>query len=356
MNEKRMFIFYLSQFDLPASKVEMIIDKMEGNYTFSNFCRLNFDFISSQLQSKMLELTDERFVKAYIENLDTLGINLICKLDREFPKKLLGIEDCPFFLFYKGDLSLLNMPSIAIVGTRMPTSYGRMVTEKFSSALAKNNVAIISGLAYGIDTIAHRQSLDVGGKTIAVLGCGINNIYPADHQNLANTIAQKGLLLSEYCPSTKATRYSFPARNRIIAGLSDGVLITEAGIKSGTLYTRDYALDFGKDVFAVPGNINNEKSMLPNEIICTGQGMGVTSPEQILQALKIDVKDNKSVDAIQLSFEEDLICKALQSSPQKIEDLTIKTGLSINNLNSYLTILEIRGIITRMLGGEYCLK
>lgn len=356
MDEKKFFIYYLSQFDLPACKIEIILESMKDDFSFSNFCNLKLDFISKELKRKMFELADERFTKAYIDNLDTLGIKLICKMDDDFPEKLLNISECPFFLFYKGNISLLDLPSVAIVGTRIPSNYGRIITEKFASALAKNGVVIISGLAYGVDTIAHRQALDVGGETIAVLGGGINNIYPADHQDLANTIAEKGLLISEYCPSAKATRYSFPARNRIIAGLCDAVLITEAGIKSGTLYTRDFALDFGKEVFAIPGNINNEKSMLPNEIICTGQGMGVTCPEQILQVLKIDVGDSKATSKVQLTLEENLICNSLKESPLKIEELANKTKLDINNLNSYLTILEIRGIITRMLGGEYCLK
>lgn len=358
MNEKDLFIYFLSQFDLPANKIESILEKMGQDYSFSHFCRLNFKELSQDIYKKMIERADERFVKAYIENLEALEIKLVCKLDENFPKKLRNIPEAPFFLFYKGDLSLLDKHCIAIVGSRMPTNYGRRMTEKFTSFLAKNGLVIVSGLAYGIDSIAHRQTLNEDGKTVAVLGSGFNNIYPPEHHDLANQIAEKGLILTEYCPSTKATRYTFPSRNRIIAGLSDGVLITEASIKSGTLYTRDYALDYGKDVFAIPGNIDSEKSALPNEIISSGQGMCVTDPKQILNALNIDFskQNTNNFSSMQLSFEENQICSLLASGAKNIEFLEKNSNLSINILNSCLTILEIRGIISRMPGGEYYLK
>lgn len=356
MNEKQLLIYFLSQFDLAPNKVEEILSNLDKNFSFEKLCNLKLEkIVSKSTAEKILNLATQEYAKIYLENLKELDIGLICKMDQDFPKKLFPLDDCPFFLFYKGDLSLLKMKSIAIVGSRMPTSYGKMVSEKFSRELAQNGVAIISGLAYGVDSIAHRAALECGGKTIAVLGSGLNNVYPSQHFDLAKEIAKKGLLISEYCPSSSATKYSFPARNRIIAGLSDGVLITEASLKSGTLYTRDYALDYGKDVYAVPGNIDNPKSALPNEIICSGQGMGVTSSKIILENLQIEICQNKKQN-LQLSFEEEAIIKLLETGAKKIEEIEKKSNLPINILSSCLTMLEIRGIISRMQGGLVCLK
>lgn len=358
MNEKQLLIYFLSQFDLAPNKVEEILQCLDGRFTFSALGKLKLDkILTPAMANKILSLAEERYAKVYLENLQALEINLICKYDESFPKKLLGLEDCPFFLFYKGDISLANQKSVAIVGTRLPSNYGRMVTEKFSKELARAGAVIISGLAYGIDSIAHRQALKENGKTIAVLGSGLNNIYPSDHADLAREIARKGLLITEYSPSAKATRYSFPARNRIIAGLSDGVLITEAGIKSGTLYTRDYALDYGKEMFAVPGNIDSDKSSLPNEIICTGQGMGVREAKDILSALHIEQSASEEPKKVlQLSIEEQAIYSQLENGAKSLEELEKNCNLSINDLNSCLTMLEIRGIISRMPGGVFCLS
>lgn len=358
MNEKQLLIYFLSQFDLAPNKVEEILACLDGHFTFSALSKLKLDkILSPSMTNKIMSVAEENYAKAYLENLQELEINLVCKLDDNFPQKLLGLDDCPFFLFYKGDLSLANQKSVAIVGTRLPSNYGRMVTEKFSKELARNGAVIISGLAYGIDSIAHRQALNENGKTIAVLGSGLNNIYPSDHMDLAREIAQKGLLITEYSPSAKATRYSFPARNRVIAGLSDGVLITEAGIKSGTLYTRDYALDYGKEMFAVPGNIDSDKSALPNEIICTGQGMGVREAKEILSVLHIDQSaSRKTKKILQFSLEEQTIVSQLENGSKSLEELEKNCNLSINDLNSCLTMLEIGGIISRMPGGIFCLS
>lgn len=358
MEEKQLFIYFLSQFDLQASKVEYIISCLKQDVSFSNFCQFKFDnkVISKQSLEKMLPLAHEKYAKAYLENLDCLGIKLTCKLDKDYPKKFLNLQDAPFFLFYKGDLSLLDKTCLAVVGTRLPSNYGRMVTNKFVGEIAKNGVVIVSGLAYGIDSIAHRKALEVGGKTVAVLGSGLNNIYPAEHIDLARQIAEKGLVISEYCPSTKATKYTFPTRNRLIAGACEGVLIVEASLKSGTLYTRDYALDYGKEVFAVPGNIDSDKSALPNEIICSGQGMGVTDPNTILKQLKVNINNSNKNVVIELSFEENVIYKFLESGAKDFEFLEKSCNLPINILNSCLTIMEIRGIISRMPGGMFCLK
>ena len=227
-----------------------------------------------------------------------------------------------------------------------------MITDRFARSLAKEGIVIVSGLAYGIDSIAHRKCLEVGGKTIAVLGSGFDEIYPAEHISLAEEIAKQGLLISGYLPNKKATKFSFPQRNRIIAGLSDGLLITEAGIKSGTLHTRDYALDYGKNLYAIPGSIESNLSELTNEMIKTGQAMCVTCCDDILKDYnKIISKNGIKNIAEQLSFEEQNIISLLQDGMKEIDFLAKNCNMSINNFNSYLTTLEIRGIISRLPGG-----
>ncbi len=359
MREEEKLLVLLSQFELPLKKIDNILNCLGERQSIDEFFKSKEckKLISEELYANMQVCASEARIRIYLENLKNSGIELITKFSDNYPEKLAYLPDAPYFLFCKGDISLLSAKSIAIVGSRTPSNYGRIMTDKLSEGLAKNGVCIVSGLAYGVDSIAHRKALDEGGKTIAVLGSGFNNIYPAEHSNLAKDIAEKGLLISEYCPSMKATRYTFPQRNRIIAGLSDGVLITEAGIKSGTVHTKDFALDYGKEVFALPGNANSEKSELPNALIKSGQGQCVTEAEDILTGLGMEknFKAQNKQKSFQLSLEEQEIVDLLSDGDKNIEFLSEKSTLNINILNSYLTTLEIRGIIRRMPGGVYSL-
>lgn len=353
-NEKLLILF--SQFENVNKKLEKVLLELGQDVSIPNLFKIKNlkNLLGEELYENIKICANEQRLNQYQENLKNMGVVLLTKFSENFPKKLSMLPDCPYFLFCKGDISLLTKPSVAIVGSRMPSNYGRIVTDKFTKSLAENGLVIISGLAYGIDSIAHRKALECGGKTIAVLGSGFNFVYPAEHESLANEIAQKGLLISEYCPSMKATRYSFPQRNRIIAGLADGVLITEASLKSGTIHTKDFALDYGKEIFAVPGNVNNEKSELPNDIIKSGQGQCVVRAEDILETFGIE-KNIKKNKIFQLSFEEESIVKLLSQQDRDIDFLSKNCNLNINILNSCLTTLEIRGIIRRLPGEVYSL-
>ena len=348
------FIKYLSAFDLTTKRIENLIDAMQGDFSFEKLKSLKLEgIVGEENANKLKTFAFEDFLDEYLENLAKKHILLVTIVDEEYPEKLLKLDEKPYFLFCKGDVSLLKEKSIAIVGTRSPSNYGTIVTERFAGELAKEGVVIVSGLAYGVDGIAHKKALDVGGKTIAVLGSGFDNIYPAIHTNLANEIAEKGLLLSEYRPEVTATRYTFPQRNRIVAGLSDGVLITEAGAKSGTLITKDFALDNGIIVYAVPGNITSDKSKGTNEIIATLQGTCALSSEEILKDLGIDKKKRKK--SVQLGIEEAKIVELLSNGEKDIEFLTENVDFDIKKLNSLLTTLEIKSIIKRLPGGFYSL-
>lgn len=352
---KRDFIKFLSAFDLSHKKMETLLEEMEGDFSFEKLNSLPLKaIVGEKLAKELFQNGDQEFFEMYQEELKQKYVGILTREDKEFPAKLLNIDEPPFYLFYKGDLSLLSIPAISIVGTRSPSNYGRIITDKFAESLARAGVVIVSGLAYGVDSISHRKALDVGGKTIAVLGSGFDKIYPAAHTNMANEIGEKGLLLSEYRPCVEPSRYTFPRRNRLVAGLSDGVLITEAGIKSGTMITKDCALDYGVTVYAVPGNITSEKSEGTNELISTMQAVCTLSPKDILKDLGLDeVRQKKK--SIQLSMEESQILSLLSSGEKDIEFLSENVDFDIKKLNSLLTTLEIKSIIRRMPGGFYTL-
>lgn len=351
MTEKELFLGFLATFDLTAGKINQIIDFMDGELSISAFCKAKFDekVLTKAVFDKMCEKADKNRVENFLRNLENQDIVLLNKFDSRYPSKLRNLYDAPFFLFCKGDLSLLESKGIAVVGSRKVGPYGKIVTERFVRDLSTSSITIISGLAYGVDSIAHRKCLEMGGKTIAVLGSGFNEIYPPQHEDLAREIAEKGLLVSEYSPCHKATKFTFPLRNRIIAGLSDGVLITEAGLKSGTIHTRDYALEYGKNLYAVPGNIDSDLSSLTNDIIKSGQGALVTDAKDILDDFDMTLKTEKK--AMQLSLDEQKIVSMLENGMKEADFLAKNCDLSTNLLNSCLTTLEIRGIIRRMPGG-----
>lgn len=351
---KSEFIKYLSGFDLTLKRIENILSAMEEDFSFDKLKSLSLtSIVGEDLSLKLKNCAFEDYFEDYLEKLESKNIKLITIEDEAYPEKLRRIDDAPIFLFCKGDLSLLKEKSIAIIGSRSPSNYGRIVTERFAGELAKNGVVVVSGLAYRVDGISHRKTLDEHGKTIAVLGGGFDKIYPAEHTNMANEIVINGLLVSEYRPEVSATKYTFPQRNRIVAGLSDGVLITEASAKSGTIITKDFAIDNGIVVYAVPGNITSDKSQVPNEIIATMQGTCVLSAEEILKDLGLDKKSNKRF--IQLGSDEAIIVELLSSGEKDIEFLSENVDFDIKKLNSLLTTLEIKSIIKRMPGGFYSL-
>ena len=356
MTEEEKLFLLLSQFEISNKKVERILNELGQNISIDSFFKIKDlkNILGEEIYANVQVCASEVRLRQYQRNLQESKIKLLTIFSKDYPQKLAFLPEKPYFLFCKGDLSLLSKKSIAIVGSRTPSNYGRMMTDRFAGQLAQNGVVVVSGLAYGIDSIAHRKALEVGGKTIAVLGAGFNNIYPAEHKSLADSIAEKGLLISEYCPSMKATRYSFPQRNRIIAGLSDGVLITEAGMKSGTIHTKDFALDYGRELFAIPGNITSEKSQLPNDIIRSGQGQCVLCVEDILSSLGMS-KTKQPKKQLQLSFEEQEIVDLLSKGDFDIDYLSKNCSLKVNILNSCLTTLEIRGIIKRLPGEVYSL-
>ncbi len=209
--------------------------------------------VSEKNANKILDNNYRIGIEKYIEYMRKNSIRLIKIYDEEYPKMLKQIYDAPMYLYVKGDISILNENSIAIVGSRLCSKYGAMTAQKFAKQLSNSNINIVSGLAKGIDTYAHIGCLNSGGKTIAVLGNGLDTIYPKENIKIADKILENGgVIISEYVIGTKPERLNFPARNRIISGISSGVLVVEAGEKSGSLITVDFALEQGKEIFVIP--------------------------------------------------------------------------------------------------------
>ena len=245
---------------------------------------LKVDGMSDKIVQNMQKAKDAKLLEKYEKYILKNDIKIINISDDNYPAKLKNIYAPPITIFAKGDISLLNSKSIAIVGSREPSKYGIYVAEKFSKELSKEGITIVSGLARGIDTFAHVGALSSFGKTIAVLGSGIDVVYPKANAKYYREISEKGLIISEYIVGTAPESKNFPQRNRIISGLSDGVLVVEARKNSGTMITTDFALEQGKELYVIPGNITSNLSAGTNNLIKEGAKL-VTDVYEILEDL-----------------------------------------------------------------------
>lgn len=281
------------------------------------------------------------------------GINIITLQCSEYPTLLKTIYDPPPVLYIKGQPLRIDGPTIAVVGSRRSSEYGRVVAERISAQLAQLGVTVVSGLARGIDTMAHKGVLSTdSGYTIAVLGCGVDHVYPPENIGLYKAISERGTIISEYPPGTLPAAGNFPARNRIISGLSHGTLVIEAGLKSGALITVDCALEQGREVYALPGNISSQFSTGTNKLLKEGAKL-ITSVEDILEDLNITNcfgAAKPTNRAIILDFFETEVYNALEDGEKGVEELIQKTGIDIGRLNAVLTIMEIKGIIKQIPG------
>ncbi len=277
--------------------------------------------------------------------------------DYDYLRDLPHIPDPPKKLFIRGRLPAKRVKTVAIVGTRKPSAYGREIATKIASECAKNSIVVVSGLALGIDSIAHRAAIDSGGKTIAVLANGVDKIYPRSHEDLGQKILQtNGAILSEYPNNTPARPWQFLARNRIVSGLADAVVIIEAASRSGTLSTANHALDQGKEIFAVPGNITSPLSAGCNQLIKNGANP-LTSVEDLLDFLIPDRFEKQTQLFKGDTREENVILEFLSKNGTTSSDAIIKqTKLSASEFNQAITMLELKGLILNNGGEKWSLK
>jgi len=288
IKEKKYWIWLSRLPRIGTKTVEKLLKKyktLENIYNIGIDELLTNENIGNKLAKTLVCEDYRKNLDKYIEYMEKEKINIVTINDKEYPKKLKKIEDYPMYLYTRGNIELLNRNSIAMVGTRNCTNYGKKIAGDFAKKLVANNFIIVSGLAKGIDTFSHMGTLNKKSSTIAVLGCGIDRIYPKENEKLAQEILNnEGLIVSEYIMGSKVEKLNFPARNRIISGLSDAILVVEAPNKSGALITVDFALEQGKEVFAIPGNINSFFSIGSNNLIKDGAKL-VNNIEDILQEL-----------------------------------------------------------------------
>ncbi|MDA7746628.1 DNA-processing protein DprA [Psychromonas sp.] len=276
--------------------------------------------------------------------------------DQRYPDLLKQISSPPLLLFAQGNLSLLNSPQIAIVGSRSCTPYGQQKAYDLAQQLAKSGLTITSGLAIGVDGMAHQGALTEIGSTIAVLGTGLNNIYPKRHSTLANKIREQGLLLSEFWPDTPAYPSNFPRRNRIIAGLSLGTLVIEASVKSGSLITARYAIEQNRDVFALPGSVDNPQACGCLKLIQEGAKLIVNSNDIVNEYPQLALPKNTQVSASDSPKQSHFLLDMIDYHLTSFDTILIRSGLDVVSLQNELIELEINGIINAQPQGYIKLK
>lgn len=281
-----------------------------------------------------------------MDRYDRLGVHVLTLADDAYPRLLREIPAPPPVLYLRGQLSDGDDRSVGIVGTRRFTPYGRDVTATLADDLAAGGVTVVSGLARGIDSVAHQAALQAGGRTIAVLGCGPDVIYPPEHRNLAERIVEQGVLVSEYPPGRPPDAQNFPARNRIISGLSLGVIVIEAPERSGALITADFAADQGRDVFVVPGSVLSAASAGTNRLLRDG-ARPVRSAADVLEDLGLDAAPDAAPvqRELPLSDAERRLLAVLTREPQHIDEVAALADLPINEASAYLTMLELHGAV-----------
>lgn len=280
-----------------------------------------------------------------------MKIKSISTNDPLYPAKLRAISDAPKTLYYLGNLDSCTKKTVAIVGSRKPTAYGHSMTTKLAEALAGRGLCIVSGLALGVDGLAHTGALAVHGATVAVLGNGLDSIYPASHRGLAEQVlASGGALLSEYPPGTPSLAHQFLARNRIVSGLADAVIVTEAATKSGTMNTVMHALAQGRDVYAIPGNITSRMSAGCNKLIEQG-ATPIIDIDAFVEQLAPRETASKQLLLLAQTLEEQVVIDLIQSGISDGDELQKRSGLDPSVYSTTLTMLELRGVV-RPLGAN----
>jgi len=273
----------------------------------------------------------------------------------EYPASLSEINNFPKQLYYMGDISILRKRCAAVVGSRNTNQYGRSTAVAIAGKLAEKDVAVISGMARGIDTCAHRGALDAGGSTVAVLGCGVDICYPEENSALKKELEKRGLILSEYPPGTMPMPYHFPQRNRIISGLSEVTIVVQARNSSGALITAELAAEQGREVCAVPGNIDSQYNLGNNKLIKDG-ARPITCPADVLEAMRLDVLDDETVRRL-LSDTEQLIFSMLsEGGEMTVDELCRRLEKPPSYVNSIVTVMELKGTIYTALGKIFIAK
>lgn len=287
------------------------------------------------------------------DKLTSKGIKVLIWSDEHYPPHLLEIAQPPPVLYCLGEITEADNLAMAIVGTRNVTSYGKQLCKDTAVYLAGHGITIVSGLARGVDAIAHQAALEIGGRTIAVLGSGVDVIYPPEHRKLAEEIIKNGAVISDYPPGTKPDGINFPPRNRIISGLSRGTIVIEAGERSGALITAKFAVEQGRDVFAVPGSVLSPMSKGTNALIGEG-AIPMTNPAIVVTHLGLEKQAmNHPKEKMDLSPLEERVYQALGTNGMHVDDLCAKLDMPIEKINATLTMMQLKGFVTQENNQDY---
>lgn len=310
--------------------------------------------LSQKLIENLQQVRSQVSLEKIWETIERQGVTVLTWEDERYPRRLKEIDQPPPVLYMHGELIETDEWAVAIVGTRRVTAYGRQVTEEVAGVLARSGVTIVSGMARGVDSIAHRSALSAGGRTIAVLGSGVDRIYPPENRKLAAEIIQHGALISDYPLGTPPEGINFPPRNRIISGISLGVVVVEAGITSGALITAGFAADQGRDVFAVPGNIMAPQSAGTNRLIQDG-AQPLLDPQSILDALNLTMLTEHRAARVILPSDstEARLFEALGVEPLHVDEIRARTNLPIEQVSSTLALMELKGMVRQVGGLHY---
>ncbi|MCD6518643.1 MAG: DNA-processing protein DprA [Anaerolineae bacterium] len=295
---------------------------------------------------------------AELAKIAKLGLRVLTWESEGYPSLLKNIDHPPPVLYVRGEVLPSDEWAVAIVGTRLPTPYGKSVAQELARELAAQGITVVSGLALGIDGIAHRAALEAGGRTLAVLGCGLDIVYPRQHRRLAAQIVESGALLSDYPLGTKPEAGNFPPRNRIISGLSLGTVVVEAGERSGALITLHFALEQGRETFAVPGSIYSRQSAGTNAAIQRGEAKLVTCVQDILEELNISaVRQQQEMREVipETPTEEALLAHLQRGEPVHIDELVRLSGMPTAVVSSTLALMELKGMVRRVENMSYVL-
>ncbi len=308
---------------------------------------------------KKLKPDIQHQVEKDLSRLSKLNASIISVWDSCYPSILKKIYDPPLMLYVIGEITEKDNFAIAVVGTRIPTNYGSIQCEKIAGELASQNITIVSGLARGIDSVAHKSALKSGGRTIAVIGSGLDVIYPPENKKLFNEIAINGAIVSEYPLGTKPDAQNFPKRNRIISGLSLGCLVVETALTGGAMQTAAFSLDQNREVFAIPGNLGVRQSEGTNKLIQKGEAKLVSKAEDILVELELKLKPvigkNIPKPSIHLNMFEEKIMSTLQNDPLQIDIISTLTALSTSECLVHLLSLEFKGLVKQLPGKVFSL-
>ena len=356
-NNEELALLWFDYNDVNFNKVEKILEKFDKIDDIFNKNKVKNAIFNenalNEIKEKLLSADINSFENFINEEFSKYNISAVTFASKNYPEKLKNIDTPPLVIYTKGDTNLLNKKSISIVGTRKPTTYGKIVCEKFTKELSKAGLVTVSGLAYGIDTCVATTTLNAGGKTIAVLAGGLDSIYPSSNLGLANKIVENGgLLISEYRPKVKPAQYSFINRNRIVSALGLGTLIIEAGKTSGTMATAKHALEQGRELFVVPGNITSIESEGTNNLIDEMPDTFTICPERILYRLKIKKKQEETTP-VQVDLTENQILSALSQGEMSFDEICDKLSIKPAELSAKLIKMEMFGLVAKGNGNIY---